>query len=361
MKKNHKWITLTLAAVLVLGLVATGLVAGAYGGTMDLDGDGKITIHDAQLAREAEIGKRTLTDDQRYAKSDYRSEEIEEKHQGKSDPEDRLNVLLIGNSFSCGLPEELTGMLNAAGIKARVYTVYYPGCSLQQHWNWTSDATPHYRLRHYLQTGGYVTDGYEAEVDGVAKIMDAVDLEYCLAAEDHWDVIALQNHFKPTVVTSYDNALAQTETYAANMYQYLRGKYPDARLVWFETWSYSTQSKEVVTLEKQQAMQEIIHDVSVKVATDNGVDMIPCGGAWYIARRDYDLGDMYRDTLHDGYANGGQYMNACVWFECLTGQSCVGNTYRPTEYTLDDTNSRIQTLQTIAHQAVAENPVKPAN
>ena len=36
------------------------------------------------------------------------------------------------------------------------------------------------------------------------------------------------------------------------------------------------------------------------------------------------------DYNHDGDIGGGQYLNACVWFEVVTGESCIGNTYVPT-------------------------------
>ena len=50
--------------------------------------------------------------------------------------------------------------------------------------------------------------------------------------------------------------------------------------------------------------------------------------------------------------NGGQYLNACVWFECITGKSCIGNPWRPKKYTLSE--ERIDLLQRAAHQAVEE-------
>ena len=55
------------------------------------------------------------------------------------------------------------------------------------------------------------------------------------------------------------------------------------------------------------------------------------------------------DTSHDGDLGGGQYLNACVWFEMLTGQSCIGNTYRP-DYELSE--EKIAILQQAAHKAV---------
>jgi hypothetical protein len=64
------------------------------------------------------------------------------------------------------------------------------------------------------------------------------------------------------------------------------------------------------------------------------------------------------DYYHDGDWGGGQYLTACVWFECLTGQSCIGNTYRP-EYTaagqdLSLSEDLVQSLQEAAHAAVAQ-------
>ena len=61
------------------------------------------------------------------------------------------------------------------------------------------------------------------------------------------------------------------------------------------------------------------------------------------------------DYGHDGDIGGGQYLNACVWYEILTGNSCVGNTFRPS-YELSE--EKIAVLQAAAHQAVAEQQVK---
>ena len=64
------------------------------------------------------------------------------------------------------------------------------------------------------------------------------------------------------------------------------------------------------------------------------------------------------DFSHDGDIGGGQYLNACVWFEVLTGESCLGNTFRP-QYKYDGkdvslTEEKILVLQNAAHDAMAE-------
>ena len=56
---------------------------------------------------------------------------------------------------------------------------------------------------------------------------------------------------------------------------------------------------------------------------------------------------------------GGQYLNACVWFEIITGQSCIGTSYVPTyehEGEIYGLNEGItaEQLQNAAYQAVTE-------
>ena len=62
--------------------------------------------------------------------------------------------------------------------------------------------------------------------------------------------------------------------------------------------------------------------------------------------------------LHNGDIGGGQYLNACAWFEAITGKSCIGNTFRPVyEYAGQKhslSEEMITVLQSAAHQAVDE-------
>ena len=260
--------------------------------------------------------------------------------------DEELCVLLIGNSFSCGFPEELNGMLKKTDVKARVYSVYYAGCNVSQHWSWLKVKQANYRLRHYQQYSTYLDN-------------EPVDLEFCLAAEN-WDVIALQQHFTPAITQTSERAIEQTAEYSKNLFDYLKQNFPKSRLVWYETWTYDVGWEGdgiVVDQEMQNMMQDNIRTASVAIAEENGVPMIPCGGAWKIARNEYDMGEMTRgDLYHDGTTGGGQYLNACVWFEMLTGQSCVGNIWRPADYQLAE--EKVKLCQQIAHKAVEQNPVE---
>ena len=117
-----------------------------------------------------------------------------------------LNVLIIGNSFSTGWPDELNGLLSAAGIKANIYTVYYSGCPLSHHWTWLQNGQAYYRLRHHRQEGGISDD-------------KPVNLKFCLK-QKNWDVISLQQHFGPSNALSYDDMMKSCTPFAANLFNY---------------------------------------------------------------------------------------------------------------------------------------------
>ena len=140
---------------------------------------------------------------------------------------------------------------------------------------------------------------------------------------------------------------------ADNLFDHFESLHPDAKLYWHNTWAYQVgYSEKIATPADQILRQNNINDVSQLVADRNSVDQIPAGQAWAIARRTVGDDLCKSDMLHDGDVGGGQYLNACIWFEVLTGKSCIGNTWRPTDYRLDE--EKIIGLQKAAHQAVAE-------
>jgi hypothetical protein len=64
------------------------------------------------------------------------------------------------------------------------------------------------------------------------------------------------------------------------------------------------------------------------------------------------------DGTHDGDIGGGQFLNACVWYEILTGKDCRENPYAPVytykgeTFTLSE--EMLTMLRDAAHKAVAE-------
>ena len=256
-----------------------------------------------------------------------------------------MNVLMVGNSFCYYFCDELYGMLASVGIKARISHVYYSGCVLEQHWNWWKNNSMVYEFITHDENG--------------KRSQKGANLTYCLKQDD-WDVITLQEGSTKMRNGDPVKELEASSVYRKELYELFAQKQPQAKLYWHHTWAYQTgfdSSGYQVDSAEQTAYHERQRAYALGVCQENNVARIPSGDAWSLVRDGgYDelcarigvnggLGDFY----HDGDIGGGQYLNACVWFETLTGQSCIGNTFRP-DYELSE--ELIAKLQAAAHQAV---------
>ncbi|MBQ6839769.1 MAG: DUF4886 domain-containing protein [Oscillospiraceae bacterium] len=257
-----------------------------------------------------------------------------------ADEKETINLLMIGNSFSYYFATELYNIANAAGVEINVTNLYKSGCTLEEHWNWLTNKDEGLGKYSYWVSnsmGRWNPAGITTSYDAL-PFMD-------------WDVITLQQHFKPETTADYETAKGSCEPYAKDLYDQLKKDYPNAKLYWQQTWAYQAGHAEIPDASAQTKQQNIINQVSREICQENAVDRIPTGDAWTIARA--LVGDTLclEDMYHDGDVGGGQYLNACVWFEVLTGKSCIGNTWRPS---YDLSEEKITQLQLAAHQAVAE-------
>ena len=272
----------------------------------------------------------------------------------KSDPsqDDTINILMIGNSFCYYYADELVGMAAANGIRLRVSNIYYSGCTLTQHYNWWKQGESNYTFITHDENG-------RSEVK-------AANLDYCLK-QANWDVISLQAGSKDTLNKTVEQVLEDTRQIRAELWEYIKGHFPMSKYYWHHTWSYQL-GCERYGIKYTEVSQQ--HERDLRSATlaksmcaENDLLRVPSGPAWRIVRDGgYDnmcartgvnggLGDYY----HDGDIGGGQYLNACVWFETILGQSCIGNTFRP-EYGLSE--DMINMFQQAAHDAVAQMKIE---
>lgn len=275
----------------------------------------------------------------------------------KTDPaqDDTLNILMIGNSFCYYFTDELYAMAEAAGIKMRVCNVYYSGCKISQHWTWWKNGEANYSFH-----------------ENGKKLIENVDLNYCLK-QGNWDVISLQSADSIANKDDITGRLEYNRLWLDELFAYLRKQFPASKMAWHQAWAYQvgTAGNGVVmpSAEDQQISCQRAKDFAVLVCDTYGLIRVNTGEAWQIIRDGgYDnlcarLGKKVEgaaehtgDNYHDGDIGGGQYLNACVWFEILTGKSCVGNPYIP-QYTYQNTSFEmlidLETLQNAAHQAVA--------
>lgn len=270
----------------------------------------------------------------------------------KPEEDGEFNVLLIGSSFAYRFPGELCGMAEAMGVDIRVCHAYYSGVTLKTQWNWIRAEEGEYKL---LSHGSLPVKG---GVGTQKRLVDILPLY-------NWDVISV--HQTPMGFRSgdYETSLKGC-SYAKNIYQFLRERCPDARFMWYQIWAINVgytvddPTNCIPTREKQLAMHKASHDVAREMMKQHNVDLVPAGDAWELIRSTTKLGDTltgrdgdeYGDKLHDGDTGGGQYLNACVWYEVLFQKSCLGNTWRPEKYDIDE--AKIPLLQKAAHQAVAD-------
>ena len=97
-------------------------------------------------------------------------------------------------------------------------------------------------------------------------------------------------------------------------------------------------------------------------ANPDYVALLPAGGLCARIGENGFAGPNGGDGYHDGDIGGGQYLNACVWYETLTGESCVGKTFKVKTYHNDKdaayapyyelSAELVDALQKVAHATV---------
>lgn len=282
--------------------------------------------------------------------------------------ERELNVLMIGCSFNYYYLDELVSMAAADGIKLNAHKAYYSGNPANSTWNWL------------IHDGAYWQEFRHSYDKPAGTSLNDRTLKQILEGGPEkltWDFISVQDHYGPGTSKSYELCVEKSLPYLANTFRYLEATEPQATLLLHETWSYDKDhgdmkkiSATAETVNEHQAnisntiykMSETI-PASGTIGNYKGMPIVPSGAAWSYARNgvtidgtEYKIpasstGILTKDWFHDGETPGGQFMNACVWYEVLTGNSCIGNTWRPA-YALDE--DRALALQQIAHKAVAD-------
>ena len=268
------------------------------------------------------------------------------------------NILMIGNSFCYYYVEELCGIAAADGYELNVANLYKSGAKISEH------------HQSYLTDSKiatlFLTTGKKRKEIGEFSFKEA--LEYAQKTfGENWDVISLQSSGYYALIGDLAGEKSNTMIYAKLLYKYLKENYSDAELYWHQSWAYEigygkdkSEPQQMNTVEHRTSMHQIKREVSYMIAEQSDVKLVPTGDAWEIARQnaligttlckrlEYNNGE--GDYYHDGDIGGGQYLNACVWYEVLMGKSCVGNTWRP-PYELSE--EKIAILQAAAHEAVA--------
>ena len=303
------------------------------------------------------------------AESSGTSAAAETKYNAVSYPmeDESLNILFVSNSTCNYFRDELLGMLEAAGYKdVNLCLTYYSGCRVQQHFEWWMNDEANYDFR-------------ICSSDGI-KNYEAYSLKGALDYAD-WDIISFDNSARTFASGDAKTSFTYVQPYLGMLLEDIRTLHPNARYFWHEVWSNEVGyeiSFVMSSVEQRTQVFEAKRGVMQMVCDTYGMEGVPTGDAWEKVR-DLPLfakavswsgldhftlctrisgGKLVDDYSHDGDVGGGQYLNACVWFEVITGRSCIGNTFRPA-YTLQGqdlslSEEKIAILQQAAHEAVQE-------
>lgn len=267
----------------------------------------------------------------------------------KADPsaDDTLYILTAAASNSHYFTDELYGILAAAGVKAKVCNLMKSSTGINAFYDHWQKEERVFQLIIHDENGKTVMEGMGLD--------DALKLY-------NWDVFNMQEGTAPHRTVSPEKAAEDRRVAHAALVAHLREVIPQARLYYQEIWSYDIGfdkfDYQMTSAEQQLDFSNRIKQYTDLVCKEFDLQTIPCGQAWIQARKSPLAGKLCArlavnngegDYYHDGDIGGGQYLNGCVWFETLTGQSCIGNTFRP-DYELSE--ELIAVLQQAAHDTV---------
>ena len=243
-----------------------------------------------------------------------------------------VRILAIGNSFSQDAVEQyLYELFDADGQKVIIGNLYIGGCRLDTHYANMQSGEGKYAYRK-------IVDGVKTETPNVSLLTGLED--------EDWDYVSIQQASGSS--GQYDTYVP----YLPELLKYIQENAGNPTLMFHQTWAYASSSDhgEFPKYDSNQmTMYNAIMSATSSAMRDNPSIsvLIPSGTAIQNARTSY-LGDSFN---RDGYhleTTYGRYTAACTWYESISGNSVVGNSYAPD--TVDETEKAV--AQNAAHLAV---------
>lgn len=256
-----------------------------------------------------------------------------------------VRVLAIGNSFSTdAVVQDLPFLFKAAGYKSVIGNMYIGSCTLEMHANNSRSGAKSYE--------------YTKITDGVSVVSNGVSLETALK-DENWDYVSVQegggwHGYYDLEYKGFKHSMEPNLTTLIN-YVLATCANKDVKILFHSPWSAQI-GYTGVNFSRYDYDQVKMHTMicdAVKAATAahpeiymvmNSMDAVQNGRTSY-------LGDVFnRDGWHLSLGVG-RYTVGCLWFEKLTGECVVGNTYVPDRISRSDA----EICQIAAHQA-CEHP-----
>jgi hypothetical protein len=216
-----------------------------------------------------------------------------------------MKVLSIGNSFSQDAHKWLHKLAEKNGYEIETANLYIGGCNLERHWN------------NYIENKA----DYSWELNGCRGERN-ISLNEALEI-DSWDVVTIQQ------ASPLSGRPQSYFPYLQNIASVVREKQPQAKIYFFQTWSYEIdiESKSFDAYNRDQMeMYRRILDTSEMASKVLEAPLIPVGRVIQKIREclpefDYRNGGM--SLNRDGYhlsLDYGRFTAAATFFCKLTGE-----------------------------------------
>ena len=186
----------------------------------------------------------------------------------KEQKEYGTKVLMIGNSFSISLLQQLPQVAADCGVELDLASLYIGGCSLKRHWeNVERDGEEGFRPYRFGR------NRFGAYTQGRANVCEALRME-------KWDIVTVQQasheSWKPGTYREYGEKLLAK----------IRELAPQAMIYVQETWSYTPWDGRLAEWGlSQDEMYERLHGAYAGFAQRYGIAIIPFGTAVQTWRR----------------------------------------------------------------------------
>lgn len=226
---------------------------------------------------------------------------------------EKLNLLMIGNSFSEDTVRYTYEIAKAAGLKEiNICNMYIGGCSLSQHWNNAAANAALYDFQTYS--------------DGEWQHNAGKTMEYGIKYM-RWDYISVQQ-------ASGSSGRSETYSDTDKLMNYIRNTSDNknVKLLWNMTWAYQQNSSHAdfkyYGNDQLTMYNDIINAVKTQILTRSFYRIIPAGTAVQNARTSF-LGDnLTRDGYHLSY-DIGRYIAGLTLIGEITGTDISAVNYAP--------------------------------
>ena len=216
-----------------------------------------------------------------------------------------MDILSIGNSFSCDAQRYLHSIAKADGVELNTFNLFIGGCSLSRHY------------RNMLSN----ERAYTLEMNGESTDFN-VSLKEALLNRD-WDVITIQQ-------VSNEAPFYETyQPYLSSITDYAHKLVPKAKIVIHQTWAYEQDSYRLNTELGYTDHKDMYRDIKTaynKAAEEIGADFIIPSGELFQKLITNGIEKVHRDTFHADFGIG-RYALGLLWYAVLTGNDVRANTF----------------------------------